>query len=128
MSAARESATWKRVTVAIPYLWLRVFFLLPFVIILKISLADPVIAKPPFTPMFDDQGNLSVSLDGFIFLLTDKLYVITYLKSVMLAASATLLCLLLEHASGGRRATLRATGARGPRALETTLKALGDSG
>jgi tRNA threonylcarbamoyl adenosine modification protein YjeE len=38
------------------------------------------------------------------------------------------LCLLLEHASGGRRATLRATGARGQRALETTLKALGDSG
>jgi putrescine transport system permease protein len=86
---------WRRLTVAVPYLWLLIFFLLPFVIILKISLADPVIAKPPFTPMFDDQGNLSVSLDGFIFLLTDKLYAITYLKSVMLAASAMLLCLLL---------------------------------
>lgn len=86
---------WRRFAVAVPYLWLLVFFLLPFVIILKISLADPVIAQPPFTPMFDDQGNLSVSLDSFKFLLTDKLYAITYFKSVMLAASATILCLLL---------------------------------
>lgn len=45
--------------------------------------------------MFDEQGNLSVSLDSFVFLLTDKLYALTYLKSVMLAASATMLCLLL---------------------------------
>ena len=86
---------WRRFAVAVPYLWLLVFFLLPFVIILKISLADPVIAQPPFTPIFDEQGNLSVSLDGFKVLLTDKLYAITYLKSVMLAASATILCLLL---------------------------------
>ena len=86
---------WRRLAVAVPYLWLLVFFLLPFVIILKISLADPVIAQPPFTPIFDEQGNLSVSLDGFKFLLTDKLYAITYFKSVMLAASATILCLLL---------------------------------
>lgn len=86
---------WRRFAVAVPYLWLLVFFLLPFVIILKISLADPVIAQPPFTPLVDDQGNLSVSFDSFKFLLTDKLYALTYLKSVMLAASATMLCLLL---------------------------------
>ena len=86
---------WKRVTVAVPYLWLLVFFLLPFVIILKISLADPIIAQPPFTPMFDDAGALSVTIDNFLFLLTDKLYAITYARSVFLALGATLLCLLL---------------------------------
>jgi putrescine transport system permease protein len=86
---------WRRFAVAAPYLWLLVFFLLPFAIILKISLADPVIAQPPFTPMFDEQGDLSLSLDSFKFLLTDKLYAITYAKSVMLALSATILCLLL---------------------------------
>jgi putrescine transport system permease protein len=86
---------WQRVTVAIPYLWLLVFFLLPFVIILKISLADPVIAQPPFTPTFDAQGGLSVTLDNFLFLLTDKLYAITYLNSVLMALAAMLLCLLL---------------------------------
>jgi putrescine transport system permease protein len=86
---------WRRFAIAVPYLWLLIFFLLPFAIILKISLADPVVAQPPFTPMFDDQGNLSVSLDGFAFLLTDKLYAVTYFKSVVLAASATVLCLLV---------------------------------
>lgn len=90
-----ETKTWRRVTVAIPYLWLFVFFLLPFAIILKISLADPVIAQPPFTPTFDEQGGLSITFDNFLFLLTDKLYAITYLKSVLLALAATVLCLLL---------------------------------
>ena len=86
---------WQRVTIAIPYLWLFVFFLLPFAIILKISLADPVMAQPPFTPCFDEQGSLSISIDSFLFLLTDKLYIITYLNSVYLAALAMLLCLML---------------------------------
>jgi putrescine transport system permease protein len=86
---------WQRVTIAIPYLWLFVFFLLPFAIILKISLADPVMAQPPFTPFFDEQGSLSISIDSFLFLLTDKLYIITYLNSVYLAALAMLLCLML---------------------------------
>jgi putrescine transport system permease protein len=95
VSAAREWFTWKHVTVAIPYLWLLVFFLLPFAIILKISLADPIIARPPFTPFIDDQGQLSVTVDNFLFLLTDKLYAYTYLKSVLMALGATVLCLLL---------------------------------
>ena len=69
MATTGESTTWRRVTVAIPYLWLLIFFLLPFAIILKISLADPVIAQPPFTPTFDEQGGLSVTVDNFLFLL-----------------------------------------------------------
>jgi len=95
MAETKPRELWQRVAIAIPYLWLLVFFLLPFVIILKISLADPIIAQPPFTPTFDAEGGLSITLDNFLFLLTDKLYAITYLKSVMLAASATILCLAL---------------------------------
>jgi putrescine transport system permease protein len=95
MAEARHREPWQRVAIARPYLWLLVFFLLPFVIILKISLADPVIAQPPFTPTFDAEGGLSVTLDNFLFLLTDKLYALTYLKSVVLAATATILCLAL---------------------------------
>jgi len=78
---------WRRVAIAAPYLWLLVFFLTPFAIILKISLADPVYAQPPFTN--------TVSIENYLFLLTDKLYVITYLRSVALAATATVLCLAL---------------------------------
>ncbi|MGI9236145.1 MAG: ABC transporter permease [Woeseiaceae bacterium] len=86
---------WRRVAIAVPYLWLLVFFLAPFAIILKISLADPVIAQPPFTPTFDTDGDLAASADNFRFLLTDKLYAITYLRSVMMAGAATVLCLAL---------------------------------
>jgi len=95
MAEMKRRELWQRVAIAIPYLWLLVFFLLPFIIILKISLADPIIAQPPYTPTFDAEGYLSVTVDNFLFLLNDKLYVITYLKSVLLAASATILCLAL---------------------------------
>ena len=96
MSEAKpRDRTWQRFAIAIPYLWLFVFFLLPFAIILKISLADPVLAQPPFTPLIDAQGSLSLSIDSFKFLMSDKLYAVTYLRSVGLAASAMMLCLML---------------------------------
>lgn len=86
---------WQRFLLGVPYFWLLLFFLAPFAIILKISIADPVIAQPPFTPTFDAQGHLSVTLDNFMFLLTDKLYAVTYLKSILMAFAATVLCLAL---------------------------------
>ena len=98
MIAGTESGRdmlWQRFAVAIPYIWLLIFFLAPFAIILKISTADPIIGQPPFTPMFDDEGSFVATLESFKFLLTDKLYGITYLRSVIMAASATVLCLLL---------------------------------
>lgn len=96
MALARgRDGIWQRFLLGIPYFWLLLFFLAPFAIILKISFADPVIAQPPFTPTFDAHGHLSVTFDNFLFLLTDKLYAVTYLKSVFLAFAATLLCLAL---------------------------------
>lgn len=92
---SRRGDIWQRFAVAIPYLWLLIFFLAPFAIILKISVADPIMAQPPFTPAFGDAGGLQISADNYAFLLTDKLYAITYLKSVLMALSATALCLLL---------------------------------
>ena len=94
MRSGRDSV-WERVAVAIPYAWLLVFFLAPFAIILKISFADPIIAQPPFTPFFDGSGELNTTLNNYVFLLTDKLYIVTYLKSLLMAATATVLCLLL---------------------------------
>ena len=83
----RKDLWLQKITVAVPYLWLLVFFALPFAIILKISLADPVIAQPPFSQ--------TASADNFLFLLSDKLYALTYFKSLVMAAAATALCLLL---------------------------------
>jgi putrescine transport system permease protein len=92
---SKRDILWQQVTVAIPYIWLLIFFLAPFAIILKISTADPIIAQPPFTPSFDSDGNLLATVDSYKFLLTDKLYGITYLNSVFIASTATILCLLL---------------------------------
>ena len=49
----RQLSWGARIGVLIPYLWLVVFFLLPFVIVLKISLSQTAIAQPPYTPVFD---------------------------------------------------------------------------
>jgi len=86
---------WRRLAVAIPYLWLLVFFLAPFAIILKISFADPILAQPPYSPAINADGTLGLTLGNYEFLMTDKLYAVTYLRSVALALITTTLCLLL---------------------------------
>ena len=78
---------WKKAFIAAPYLWLLLFFLAPFAIVLKISLADPVFGQPPYSQ--------TVSLENFAFLFSDRLYAVTYLRSVYMAACATILCLML---------------------------------
>jgi putrescine transport system permease protein len=94
MESGRDR-TWQHLAIAMPYVWLLVFFLAPFAIILKISVADPVIAQPPFTPFFDEAGQVDATAGNYAFLLTDKLYIVTYLKSLVMAAMATVLCLLI---------------------------------
>jgi len=91
----RGDIGWRRAVIATPYVWLVLFFLVPFGIILKISLADPIVAQPPFTPAVDASGHLALTLENFRFVLMDKLYAVTYVRSVVLAAVATVLCLAL---------------------------------
>jgi putrescine transport system permease protein len=92
---------WLRAAVTVPYFWLLLFFLAPFAIIVKISLADPLVALPPFTPLIDwaRQGweQVYVTLDNYRFLFQDRYYAVIYLSSVKLAAISTLLCLLLGY-------------------------------
>jgi len=94
-TANKNDELWRRIAIAAPYLWLLVFFLAPFAIILKISLADPVLAQPPYSPSFDSDGLPSLSLGNYAFLLSDDLYAITYMRSVIMAGVTTVLCLLL---------------------------------
>jgi len=89
---------WALVT---PYAWLLLFFLAPFFIILKISLADPIVAMPPFTPLLDwaasGWARIHASADNYLFLFEDPYYFTIYLNSVKMAAISTLLCLLLGY-------------------------------
>jgi len=93
--------TWQRIGLLLPYAWLLLFFLAPFLIVLKISFADPVVAQPPFTPLFDptrpEGARFYATLDNYRFVLGDRVYLLTYLNSTALAAMSTLLCLLLGY-------------------------------
>lgn len=106
--------------IGIPYLWLLVLFLIPFFIVLKISVAEQAIAIPPYTPLYtvdEDFGRINVALsymnyadifDNFWSSLwlelnpfTDEkgsnLYVRIYLSSIMTALTTTLICLLVGY-------------------------------
>ncbi len=99
--ATGEDRLWRRVVIMTPYLWLGVFFLLPFLVVLKISLADPVVATPPFSPLFEQSADappkLQATLDNYRFLLEDDLYWVSYLKSARIALVSTFLCLLIGY-------------------------------
>jgi len=92
---------WRQFVICVPYLWLGTFFLVPFLIVFKISFADPIVGQPPFTAFFDWTASgtekLQATLDNFRFLFEDNLYWTSYLKSLRIAAVATVLCLALGY-------------------------------
>jgi putrescine transport system permease protein len=96
--------TWgARLVVLIPYLWLIVFFLVPFLIVLKISLSHTAIAQPPYTPVFDPAAGweglkafvAALSFENYAFIASDGLYLASYLKSLEVAVGSTVLLLLI---------------------------------
>ncbi len=97
MEWRRPERQWRRTVAGVPYLWLLVFFLAPFVIVLRISFADPLIGQPPFTPLHDEAQGLQLTADNYRFLTEDDLYWVSYLKSMRIALIATLLCLLIGY-------------------------------
>ncbi len=87
----------RAVTSGLPTLWLCVFFLAPFALVLKISLADPVIGQPPFTPLIDAAGSLRLTLDNYRLVFSDSLFLASYLGSLRIAAVASLICLFVGY-------------------------------
>jgi putrescine transport system permease protein len=91
--------------VAIPYLWLLVFFLVPFLIVVRISFSEVAIAIPPYRPIFslaDGWEGITakfaqLSWENYRFLLTDDLYIRAYLSSLQIAAISTLITLLVGY-------------------------------
>jgi len=91
--------------VAVPYLWLLALFLVPFLIVLKISLSDPAIAIPPYTPTLDLSGGWAairaffaeLDFENFVFLTEDDLYWKAYLSSLQIAVISTFMTLLVGY-------------------------------
>jgi putrescine transport system permease protein len=96
-----DTLRWLRRAILFPYVWLLLFFLAPFLIILKISFAEPVIAQPPFTSLLQwgAQGfeGIKVTFENYLFLFRDNYYAIIYLASLKMALVGTVLCLLLGY-------------------------------
>jgi len=93
------------VVVAVPYLWLLMLFLVPFGIVLKISLSDTALAIPPYTPTLDLSGGwaavkdflANLDFENFVWLTQDDLYWKAYLSSLKIAVISTLLTLLVGY-------------------------------
>jgi putrescine transport system permease protein len=105
MSAHRIFARPARIAAIAPYLWMVLFFLVPFGFVLKISLSQTAIAQPPYLPVFDlTKGFAAIraaagelSLDNFRLLVSDNLYVLSYLRSLVVAAVSTAILLLIGY-------------------------------
>jgi putrescine transport system permease protein len=121
-AAPPKRAPGSGLVVLIPYLWLLVFFAAPFLIVFKISLSTTALAIPPYTPVFDlAEGFAGIvrsirefTVDNYLWLTSDDLYIRAYLSSLWIAALSTFLTLLVAY-------PLAYGMARAPRSWQPTL-------
>ncbi len=93
------------ILIAVPYLWLLALFLVPFVIVLKISLSDAAISIPPYTPTLDLSAGwqgirdflAALDFENFVWLTQDDLYWKAYLSSLWIALASTAMTLLAGY-------------------------------
>jgi putrescine transport system permease protein len=93
----------RRLVIALPYLWLAVFFVVPFGIVTKLSLSQTALAQPPYIPVFDPAAGWqgvkdflgALSFDNYRLLFGDMLYLGSYLKSLSIALVSTILLAIL---------------------------------
>jgi putrescine transport system permease protein len=105
MSGRRIFARPARFAAIAPYVWMVLFFLVPFGFVLKIGLSQTAIAQPPYVPVFDvGEGWAAIraafaalSLDNFRLLVSDNLYILSYLRSLIVAVVATSILLLIGY-------------------------------
>jgi putrescine transport system permease protein len=105
MSGRRIFTRPARLAATLPYLWMVLFFLVPFGFVLKISLSQTAIAQPPYLPVFDPaQGFAAIkaalaelSLDNFRLLVSDNLYVFSFSRSLVVAVVSTSILLVIGY-------------------------------
>lgn len=94
---ARIKSTW----VSIPYLWLSVFFVIPFIYLAKISFSESIVRIPPVSDLVEMSKPATISITlhfgNYIRLLTEKFYISGFLSSLSFAFMATMICLVLGY-------------------------------
>lgn len=99
------SAVLKRIVIIVPYAWLTIFFLVPFLIVFKISFSTPETAIPPYLPTFTwaegltgwIEGISSFTFSNYLWIAEDPLYRNAYIQSVWISFTATLITLLVGY-------------------------------
>ncbi len=96
----RFTPSGRTLVIAGPYIWLLLFFFIPFLLVVKISFADLRLGVPPYTHLTSLKNgvlHITLHLSNYIFLIADRLYLATYLNSLKVAFISTLLCLLMGY-------------------------------
>lgn len=90
----------RKLIIGTPFFWLFIFFLLPFIIVLKISFSEADVAIPPYTELVswaDDQLTILLNMGNYLLLSDDELYLAAYLSSLKMALISTIACLLIGY-------------------------------
>ncbi|PRA59998.1 putrescine ABC transporter permease PotH [Pseudomonas sp. MYb115] len=90
----------RQLVIGVPFLWLFLFFMLPFFIVLKISFAEADVAIPPYTEIYsfvEQKLQVLLNLGNYVLLSEDELYIAAYLGSLKMALISTTLCLLIGY-------------------------------
>ena len=90
----------RQLVIGVPFIWLFLFFMLPFFIVLKISFAEADVAIPPYTEIYsyvDQKLQVLLNLANYAMLSEDELYIAAYLGSLKMALISTVLCLLIGY-------------------------------
>ncbi len=91
----------KLFVIGTPYLWLGLFLLVPFILVLKISFSESILAQPPYGPLWETDASgassIAASTDNYSYLVEDSFYDDAYLKSVKTAFVATVIALLIGY-------------------------------
>jgi putrescine transport system permease protein len=100
----------RQLVIGVPFIWLFLFFMLPFFIVLKISFAEADVAIPPYTEIYnfvDQKLQVLLNLGNYALLAGDELYIAAYLGSLKMALISTVLCLLIGYPMAYAIATAR---------------------
>jgi putrescine transport system permease protein len=97
----RFGVSGRGLVVFLPYAWLLLFFVVPFLIVLKISFSDIDLAIPPYKPLWTWDGEhaptITLNFNNYAFLFTDRLYLKAFLNSLKVAFLSSIFCLLLGY-------------------------------
>lgn len=99
--SSRQDRLRRGLVIAVPYIWFLLLLFVPFLFVLKISLAAPELASPPYSPLLSfthgDTLNITLKFNNYVFMLTHSAFLLAFLQSIKIALITTVLCILIGY-------------------------------